>query len=242
MLKYSKAALIASGMALAAASAFAADGVPFTVTIKNINANQPIVLPNGDKTDAPIAPGVWAVGTKSDLVFAVGQSASRELERLAEDGNFEPLQYEVAKRKGLAGSGMFFPGQTFSFMAKSGDLLGFATMFVQSNDLFFAPKGGSLSLFDGNGKPISGNLTASVELYDAGTEINQAPGVGSDQAPRQVKADTGAAEKMPVSPITTRKDGFVYPAVSAVIELEILPMSVQRFGGAKLFKPYKVPG
>ncbi len=64
------------------------------------------------------------------------------LERLAEDGNFQPMLDKVTAMKGLAAIGMFIPGRSFSFTARPGDRLQFATMFVQSNDLFFAPRDG----------------------------------------------------------------------------------------------------
>lgn len=123
---------------------------------------------------------------------------------------------------------MFVPGQSFTVTAKPGDRLGFAAMFVQSNDLFFAPKDGGIPLFDKGGRAMMGNRTGLVELYDAGTEVNQAPGVGADQAPRQAKPNTGPSEHEPVAPVAGRHDGFAYPAVSAVIEVEIKPAAVSK--------------
>lgn len=68
------------------------------------------------------------------------------------------------------------------------------TMYGQSNDLFYAPKQ-ALELFDSTGDPLTGDITAELLLWDAGTEKNQAPGAGDEQAPRQKMANTGAAEK-----------------------------------------------
>jgi len=48
-------------------------------------------------------------------------------------------------------------------------------------------------------------------LWDAGTEVNQAPGFGSEQAPRQGGADTGTAENGVVQAVA---DGFTYPIYS----------------------------
>lgn len=96
-------------------------------------------------------------------------------------------------------------------------------MFVQSNDLFFAPKASGIMPFDSSGRAVRGRVTSKVTLYDAGTEHNQARGVGPDQAPRQPKPNIGAVERAPVDLVANRRDGFTYPAVDAVIEVEIVP-------------------
>lgn len=96
-------------------------------------------------------------------------------------------------------------------------------MFVQSNDLFFAPKAGGIALFEPGGRAVHGKVTEQVALYDAGTEVNQPPGAGPDQAPRQAKPDTGAIEHVAIDLVANRGDGFAYPPVDAVIHVEIMP-------------------
>ena len=120
---------------------------------------------------------------------------------------------------------MFLPGQPFTFTASPGDKLQFATMFVQSNDLFFASWHGGTALFDAGGRAVHGKVTSQAALFDAGTEVNQAPGAGSDQAPRQAKPDTGAAEQVAIAPAADRRDGFAYPPIEAVIDVEIMPLA-----------------
>jgi hypothetical protein len=200
----------------------------FTVTIRNVADGMTLKLPDGRTTNAPIAPGVYAVSKAGNVLFTPGGMADETLERLAEDGNFQPMLDRVIGLKGLTAAGMFLPGQPFTFTALPGDRLQFATMFVQSNDLFFAPKAGSIALFDSGGRATHGNVTSQVALYDAGTEVNQPPGAGPDQAPRQPKPDTGMAERFPVDLVANRRDGFSYPAVEAVVEVEIVPMSALR--------------
>lgn len=95
----------------------------------------------------------------------------------------------------------------FGFNASPGMNLSFATMFVQSNDLFYAPEESGIALFQG-GEPLSGDITELVFLWDAGTEVNQQPGVGLDQAPRQGGMDTGETENGLVQIVA---DGFEYP-------------------------------
>jgi len=42
------------------------------------------------------------------------------------------------------------------------------------------PAGSGIELFK-NGTPISGDITSQIILRDAGTEVNQEPGIGPDQ-------------------------------------------------------------
>jgi hypothetical protein len=71
--------------------------------------------------------------------------------------------------------------------------LSVALMFGQSNDWFYAPEKG-VELFKG-GRPVTGDITSSFILYDAGTEKNEEAGVGPNQAPRQKGPNTGEAER-----------------------------------------------
>ena len=60
-----------------------------------------------------------------------------------------------------------------------------------------ATREGGVALYDNVGNPITGDLSADLRIIDAGTEIDQAPGVGVDQAPRQAGPDTGALDPDP---------------------------------------------
>ena len=71
--------------------------------------------------------------------------------------------------------------------------LSFITMFGQSNDWFYASEPGGIKLFE-NGKPISSDITSKFILWDAGTEKDEEPGIGANQAPRQKAPNTGDAE------------------------------------------------
>jgi len=206
----------------------AAGPTTFTVTIRNVATDKTLRLPDGGTTNAPIAPGVYVVSSTANVLFTPGGRADEALERLAEDGNFQPLLDKVTAMKGLVASGMFVPGQPFTFRASPGDRLQFATMFVQSNDLFFAPRAGGIALFDTGGRAMHGNVTNQVALYDAGTEVNQAPGAGPDQAPRQARPNTGVSEQVAVDLVANRHDRFVYPPVEAVIDVEITPVGTGR--------------
>ncbi len=160
--------------------------------------------------NTPLAPVAWTVQPGSNELFASGQRASAGLESLAEDGSPTALAAEVAdSNSGAAavptGSGqpgpIFPPAGNYSFeiTAVPGDKLSLATMFVQSNDWFFGLNGAPL--FDANGSPISGDVTAGVRIYDAGTEVDETPGLGLNQAPRQAGPNTGAAQGGVVQPV-----------------------------------------
>ena len=172
-----------------------------------------------------LAPGVWVIHRDADPLFAMGEMDRGEgLEDLAEDGNpgllAEALGVEVFNTPaGAEGPGPVLPGGAYEFsvMARPGDRLSFATMFVQSNDLFFGPKGEGIDLF-GPGSSVERDVTAQIYLWDAGTEVNQLPGGGADQAPRQSGADTGMEEGGSVRMVD---DGFGYPGAGDAIRVTI---------------------
>ena len=107
---------------------------------------------------------------------------------------------------------------TFTFNAGKGSYLSFATMFVQSNDLFYGFGDTGLKLYDDNGNPITGDVTASLELWDAGTEVNEMPGSGPNQAPRQSGPNTGADENGVIQIVN---DAFTYPNTADVIQVTL---------------------
>src|SRR5260370_37052928 len=94
-------------------------------------------------------------------------------------------------------------------------------MFAQSNDLFYAPREEGIALFDASGKPTRGDVTSQILLWDAGTEVNEEPGLGPNQAALQAAPNTGPAEHGVVRPITEGKDGFHYPTVPEVLRVTI---------------------
>jgi hypothetical protein len=106
-------------------------------------------------------------------------------------------------------AGVATPGQTyvFSFEAVPGDYLSFATMFVQSNDWFYAPSSSGISLFDGD-TPLDGDVSDQILLWDAGTEVDETPGEGENQAPRQAGPNTGEAQGAPITEVPNYGGGL----------------------------------
>jgi len=91
--------------------------------------------------------------------------------------------------------GPALPGSGYEFtVPRSASNLSFATMFVQTNDWFWSAGPSGLALVDADGNAVSGDVTDQVSLWDAGTEADQTPGEGADQAPRQTGPDTGDAD------------------------------------------------
>ena len=184
---------------------------------------------------SPFAPGNWAVHAAGDLFFTDGVAdLGQGLEAVAEDGSPDALDASLASNDlvssygifntpvGASAAGPIFPGGSYSatFTAAQGEFLSFATMFVQSNDLFIGPAGAGIQLWNGD-VPLSGDITNRLQLWDAGTEVNQWPGAGVDQAPRQGGPDTGADEGGVVQDIQDVNDGFTYPAVSDMIRVTL---------------------
>ena len=186
---------------------------------------------------SPIAPGVYAVHGSGAVLFSEGQAdAENGLEALAEDGDPSGLSDALSTADGVIMSGVFntvvgggapapaFPGEAYRFevTAESGDRLSLATMLVQTNDLFFAFDPSGIALFDASGMPISQDVTVAISLWDAGTEVNEAPGAGKGQAPRQTADNPGTTESGTVRLVD---DGFEYPAPSEVIRVTIKPLA-----------------
>ena len=211
-------ALTATALAVPALAGTSDQDVTFKITISNVSRNDTLQVPGAAATKAPIAPGVFVVSADANPIFMPGRPAGKNgLEALAEDGNSDTLLQALQAKYGDKAD-MFAPGLEFEFKAKPGDHLAFATMFVQSNDKFYAPANGSIALFDAAGKSLSGDLTSMMQLYDAGTEKDELPGAGPNQAPRQKGMNQGPNEGVDVHPTN---DGFAYPAVNAVIQLTV---------------------
>ncbi len=184
----------------------------FTVTIENVSSADSLVSSNGN-LPTPLAPGFWVVHEDANELFTAGKADyGNGLEALAEDGNPGNLleHYAMSDMTGHYGvfntpegameAGPLLPGASysFSFDASDGDRLSFATMFVQSNDLFYATSAAGLALFDAMGQPISGDISNHILLWDAGTEVDEEAGQGMHQPLRQMSANSGDDENAAV--------------------------------------------
>ena len=199
--------------------------------VKTISYNVRISVDPSSPT--PIAPVAWAVHTGPNPFFELyTENRLDGLEALAEDGDPtaaaaalaalpEVLSSGIANTpSGSSGPGAATPGTYYSFDIEmdENDRLSFATMYVQSNDLFYSADDIGITLLDLIG---SHDITDIMVLYDAGTEQNEEPGVGPNQAPRQTGPNTGPDEGGTVRPIEDVNDGFAYPATEDVIRVTI---------------------
>jgi hypothetical protein len=104
------------------------------------------------------------------------------------------------------------PGQSyeFSIAARPGERLFLTMMMGQSNDWFYAPANG-IALFDASGKAAGGDVSATMKLYDAGTEADEEIGIGPSQGPRQPHARFGPDDPNPIVRLVTTDARFVDP-------------------------------
>jgi len=202
-------AIFALGLVfLATASLAQMDTRQFTVTIENVSSPDSLITSNGT-VPTPLAPGFWVVHENANELFTAGKPDYGEgLEALAEDGNPSQLleHYGMSNMTGHYGvfntpvgakeAGPLLPGASYSFefAAQAGDRLSFATMFVQSNDLFYGTSANGLALFDAMGQPISGDVSNQILLWDAGTEVDEEAGQGLYQPLQQMAANSGDDE------------------------------------------------
>ena len=176
-----------------------------------------------------LGPGAFASHTGSGVMFMPGMAASAGLEAFAETADPRMLAGEVMVGEGVRQAGMFFmpaggmeiapllPGMAYEFTVagRPGDMLSFATGFVQSNDLFYAPGPDGIALFPDGALPFSGDVTDMLMLWDAGTELNERPGSGLNQVLGQAGPNMGITE---MEMVDERKVCFVYPDITNVMD------------------------
>jgi hypothetical protein len=227
--------VVVLALAQGAAAQGGANATIFTIKVENISKGEVLKLSNGKSAPFVAAPTFWAIHTgSSNPIFTGGQpEAGNGLERLAETGNPESLIKYLsatsgvvavgasARPVGATSDGPLTPGQGYEFeiTAEPGQELSIAWMFGQSNDLFYS-NARPIALFDAAGKPVAGDMTPQLSLWDAGTEANEEPGLGPDQAPRQQAEDAGTPESQAIALV---RDRWTYPRTADVLRLTVTP-------------------
>ena len=122
---------------------------------------------------------------------------------------------------GASAPGPITPGAAYELTVSAvpGDRLSMTLMMGQSNDWFYAPDESGIELFK-DGKAINGDITSQIILWNAGTEVDQEPGIGSDQGPRQKAPNTGKAENGVVQKV---QDGKSYSQASSLMRITVKP-------------------
>lgn len=208
----------------------------FTVRVENVSRAEGQTASDGTKWPFALSPGMFVLNARDWILFKEGKPAATGLEAQAEDGDPAGLVNTLEKMHhssslhgvfntpvGAESPGPIGPGAAyeFTFNATPGMKLSIALMFGQSNDFFYANDVG-IALFDSKGQSLGGDVTSKLVLWDAGTEINQEPGVGQDQAPRQKSANTGPAEN---GKVRRAKDSVFYTKTAKLFRVTVTPES-----------------
>lgn len=212
-----------------------AEGEEFTfrVRIQNIaKQSNPSTL---------FSPGVYVLHREADPLFTSGKvDRGAGLEMLAEDGDPSFLATSL-RAKGLQAGvfdtpvcadtpGLLSSGATVEFgdsyefevtASAATPYISFASKLFQSNDVFLAPAGHGIALFDEDGAAVrEKDVTDQVFLWDVGTEANEEPGASPNQAPKQANANSGSVdEETNVRRIT---EGTGFPVVKEVVKVYIV--------------------
>ncbi|MEO0321325.1 MAG: spondin domain-containing protein [Myxococcota bacterium] len=192
----------------------------FVLRIENSSGAGPI--------PGPVSPGVALATEMAAPLFTVDAvDRGQGLAAIAEDGSAGALAGAIDGAVAFsmpdngAEPGPAFPGSFYeaTVEAEAGDSLHFATMFVQSNDVFVAPDEAGIPLFDAAGEPLPArDVTDLVSLWDVGSEANEAPGSGPNQAPRQSGPNMGGAEGV-VRPHAAPTHALPTPAAFVGVEV-----------------------
>jgi hypothetical protein len=121
---------------------------------------------------------------------------------------------------------MLMAGAQVDFLieARPGDRLSLAFMLGYSNDGIIGTGANGIALFGANGRPVSGDVTSAIGLWDAGTEVNEEPGVGRNQGARQGAPNAGDPERRPVRPMSEAEFGRNWPAANRMLRVTITPV------------------
>lgn len=234
---FAKMLSVAVGAVLGLAAVAAANGdkpTQFAIRVENTTQAEAFTASNGVKWSLAFSPGTAVVHTLKAPIFTAGKKdRGQGLEAQSEDGDPSTLAKSLVGGKGIKSVAVFntpagasapgpiTPGTAYetTISAVPGDRLSLTLMMGQSNDWFYAPAESGIELFK-NGKAISGDISSQMMLWDAGTEVDQEAGIGSDQGPRQKGPNTGKAENGVVRRV---QDGKTYSNAAAVLRVVIKP-------------------
>ncbi len=209
--------------------------IQFNINMENTSAAGDLIPSVGDPTDILFAPGILILHTDDFALIEPGApSLYPGFEAMVEDGSNADLIADLDGESGVISAESFaaldasykdspmLPGEraTKSVDAVPGQRITVATMYGESNDVFVAAL--SIPLFDVDENALETDATADLTLWDAGTEINEEPGIGDSQAPRQSAPGSGEDEGGNVVEINgTDAAGFEYPDPSDMLSLRV---------------------
>ena len=217
------------------------DASIFEITFENISSTPSFRAQDGSQVVTVFSSMIGVVHTGSNIFSAVGApDQGRGLAGLAENGEASSLNQTlrvdpnveiigIGDQPSTGDAGILAPGQSFKLILSTidpGSRLSITSSFLQGNDIVVMTKPEGIPLFDANGVLTSGDITKYFDFYDVGTEVNQAPGIGSNQVIRQGEAPAGQTSQgaRENSPVRVLNDSFNYPSVSQSIRVTISPV------------------
>lgn len=183
----------------------------YTVNVTNQTANQ------------PMSPLAVLVHNSDYQLFEVGQSASAELEYLAEGGSNAELIALAGSNddidQGISGNGLLLPGNsdevTITLDPSDYGYLSVASMLVNTNDAFIGETGLSLKTLS-----VGESFEMNMNVWDSGTELNDElaatiPGpAGGGEGFNATRNDSNDAVSFHAG-VISQDDGLVTSALSA---------------------------
>jgi hypothetical protein len=226
---------------LSSCSGSSSDPTFFEVKIENVSSSPSFRAQNGAQIITIFSSAIGMIHLQPEVLFTMNRpDYGQGLQDLAELGSTSRLLSSfratsgvevigLADEPSMGSSGILAPGQSFTLLlsATSGDArLSLSTSFLQGNDILLMTPSEGIPLFTPEGNPISGDVTAQLNYYDLGTEVNEAPGIGPNQVIRQGPApegqvSSGAREGAPVRLLSDVNDGFDYPSVTQSIRVSL---------------------
>ena len=197
----------------------------FDVTVRNNSVGAPF---NAALTDV-----VWAVHDGAFSAFEAGSAASPGLEELAEDGLTAGLDAEIDATVTNHGIevGPIGPDDeiTFTIVTDSTEpFFSLWTMVVPSNDTFASLGGGGISLYNGDvvltNEELATAAADALNVWDAGTEANEAGGGGANMAGVGAGTNVGAPEGTGQIRLVEDDPVWAYPAPAEMIQVVVSPL------------------
>jgi len=181
----------------------------------NINATFNDYLEENSGWFSSLSPGAYGF---NDSLFFLKALATDSIESLAEDGDPSLFAKTFDTPIGATEPGMIGPGEAYSFSldATAGDYFSMASMLVETNDWYVGVQ--AIPLFQNN-KPLTGEITQNLRVYDAGTEVDEYPQLGPNQRTRQSGANVGPSEGAIL--VTESDESFKIPDIRKMIRVTL---------------------
>ena len=112
--------------------------------------------------------------------------------------------------------------------ASPGDHLSLATGYLAANDKFVALTELGVPLFDERENPRTGDLDWALGLFDAGTEVDEPPGLGGNQFERQSPRGAGIDEHEIIREVHGEWQGWEYPSADRIVTVSLELISASK--------------